>query len=202
MYSWCKGENTAKQRVCVCWYLYYFITQSKQNAALSAGQMFLWYQQVTTVGFLNICTMFIVSLAGFDYYLGIPYSNDMGCTDVPGYNLPQCPPCDSYGPQVIRFGSVLLLTWHQQATMTAAQLTNAVLSVLDCRHFLDNVGEKDRQTILPNLRSEHRAVHMVNAINHFLLDEALHLPNSKPWNHTHTHTRTLTTFLCSIVLMV
>ncbi|XP_041818277.1 arylsulfatase G isoform X1 [Chelmon rostratus] len=39
---------------------------------------------------------------GFDYYLGIPYSNDMGCTDVPGYNLPQCPPCDSYGPQVIR----------------------------------------------------------------------------------------------------
>uniref|UniRef100_A0A8C4NPN0 Arylsulfatase G n=1 Tax=Dicentrarchus labrax TaxID=13489 RepID=A0A8C4NPN0_DICLA len=36
---------------------------------------------------------------GFDYYLGIPYSNDMGCTDIPGYNLPQCPPCDSSGPQ-------------------------------------------------------------------------------------------------------
>lgn len=39
---------------------------------------------------------------GFDYYLGIPYSNDMGCTDVPGYNLPQCLPCNSPGPQVIR----------------------------------------------------------------------------------------------------
>ncbi|TKS90005.1 Arylsulfatase G [Collichthys lucidus] len=39
---------------------------------------------------------------GFDYYFGIPYSNDMGCTDIPGYNLPQCPPCDSSGPQVIR----------------------------------------------------------------------------------------------------
>ncbi|XP_035517463.1 arylsulfatase G [Morone saxatilis] len=39
---------------------------------------------------------------GFDYYLGIPYSNDMGCTDIPGYNLPQCPACDSSGPQVIR----------------------------------------------------------------------------------------------------
>uniref|UniRef100_A0A3Q4AGU0 Arylsulfatase G n=1 Tax=Mola mola TaxID=94237 RepID=A0A3Q4AGU0_MOLML len=38
---------------------------------------------------------------GFNYYLGIPYSNDMGCTDVPGYNLPQCPPCDSSGPKVI-----------------------------------------------------------------------------------------------------
>ncbi|KAM9336525.1 arylsulfatase G [Symphorus nematophorus] len=39
---------------------------------------------------------------GFDYYFGIPYSNDMGCTDVPGYNLPPCPSCDSLGPQVIR----------------------------------------------------------------------------------------------------
>ncbi|XP_061765103.1 arylsulfatase G isoform X2 [Nerophis ophidion] len=39
---------------------------------------------------------------GFDYYLGVPYSNDMGCTDVPGYNLPQCPPCDSSGSQNLR----------------------------------------------------------------------------------------------------
>uniref|UniRef100_U3IPB2 Arylsulfatase G n=1 Tax=Anas platyrhynchos platyrhynchos TaxID=8840 RepID=U3IPB2_ANAPP len=30
---------------------------------------------------------------GFDYYFGIPYSNDMGCTDTPGYNVPPCPPC-------------------------------------------------------------------------------------------------------------
>lgn len=78
------------------------MTQVKYNAALSAGQMFLWYQQVITIVFMNICTMFIVSWTGFDYYLGIPYSNDMGCTDVPGYNLPQCLPCDSSGPQVIR----------------------------------------------------------------------------------------------------
>ncbi|XP_029384006.1 arylsulfatase G isoform X2 [Echeneis naucrates] len=39
---------------------------------------------------------------GFDYYLGIPYSNDMGCTDVSGYNLPQCPPCDTPRSQVFR----------------------------------------------------------------------------------------------------
>ncbi|CAB1450675.1 unnamed protein product [Pleuronectes platessa] len=39
---------------------------------------------------------------GFDSYLGIPYSNDMGCTDIPGYNLPLCPPCDTSGPQVLR----------------------------------------------------------------------------------------------------
>nr|XP_023675478.1 arylsulfatase G isoform X1 [Paramormyrops kingsleyae]XP_023675487.1 arylsulfatase G isoform X1 [Paramormyrops kingsleyae] len=35
---------------------------------------------------------------GFDYYLGIPYSNDMGCTDIPGYDLPACSPCDRDGP--------------------------------------------------------------------------------------------------------
>jgi arylsulfatase G len=30
---------------------------------------------------------------GFGSYLGIPYSPDMGCTDVPGYNLPPVPKC-------------------------------------------------------------------------------------------------------------
>ncbi|XP_053540962.1 arylsulfatase G isoform X2 [Ictalurus punctatus] len=30
---------------------------------------------------------------GFEYYLGIPYSNDMGCTDKPGFDLPSCFPC-------------------------------------------------------------------------------------------------------------
>uniref|UniRef100_A0AAV2LFU8 Sulfatase N-terminal domain-containing protein n=1 Tax=Knipowitschia caucasica TaxID=637954 RepID=A0AAV2LFU8_KNICA len=33
---------------------------------------------------------------GFSYYLGVPYSNDMGCTDSPGYDLPHCPPCDTH----------------------------------------------------------------------------------------------------------
>uniref|UniRef100_A0A8C3M063 Arylsulfatase G n=1 Tax=Chrysolophus pictus TaxID=9089 RepID=A0A8C3M063_CHRPC len=33
---------------------------------------------------------------GFDYYFGIPYSHDMGCTDTPGYNVPPCPPCPQH----------------------------------------------------------------------------------------------------------
>ncbi|XP_054831829.1 arylsulfatase G [Eublepharis macularius] len=33
---------------------------------------------------------------GFDYYFGIPYSHDMGCTDTPGYNLPPCPACPQH----------------------------------------------------------------------------------------------------------
>ncbi|KAK7870334.1 hypothetical protein R5R35_003721 [Gryllus longicercus] len=30
---------------------------------------------------------------GFDKYLGVPYSIDMGCTDSPAANLPPCPTC-------------------------------------------------------------------------------------------------------------
>ncbi|XP_038633279.1 arylsulfatase G-like isoform X5 [Scyliorhinus canicula] len=30
---------------------------------------------------------------GFDYYFGIPYSNDMGCTDDPGFDIPPYLPC-------------------------------------------------------------------------------------------------------------
>ncbi|NWU89099.1 ARSG Arylsulfatase, partial [Upupa epops] len=36
---------------------------------------------------------------GFDYYFGIPYSHDMGCTDTPGYNVPPCPPCPQHGAE-------------------------------------------------------------------------------------------------------
>lgn len=39
----------------------------------------------------------LTCLSGFDFYFGIPYSNDMGCTDNPGYNLPPCPPCPQHG---------------------------------------------------------------------------------------------------------
>ncbi|XP_071620405.1 arylsulfatase G isoform X2 [Heliangelus exortis] len=42
------------------------------------------------------------SFRGFDYYFGIPYSHDMGCTDTPGYNLPPCPPCPHHGTAASR----------------------------------------------------------------------------------------------------
>ncbi|NXB78719.1 ARSG Arylsulfatase, partial [Donacobius atricapilla] len=34
---------------------------------------------------------------GFDFYFGIPYSHDMGCTDSPGYDVPPCPACPRHG---------------------------------------------------------------------------------------------------------
>lgn len=61
----------------------------------------------------RLVCMFFVSWSGFDYYLGVPYSNDMGCTDVPGYNLPRCLPCESTpSPQVIRYVQTISATFH------------------------------------------------------------------------------------------
>ncbi|XP_048089969.1 arylsulfatase G-like [Alosa alosa] len=36
---------------------------------------------------------------GFVCYLGVPYSNGMGCTDRPGSNLPPCYPCEGGSQQ-------------------------------------------------------------------------------------------------------
>ncbi|XP_021511396.1 arylsulfatase G isoform X2 [Meriones unguiculatus] len=36
---------------------------------------------------------YVTAMIGFDYFFGIPYSHDMGCTDTPGYNYPPCPAC-------------------------------------------------------------------------------------------------------------
>ncbi|CAL8260579.1 unnamed protein product [Arctogadus glacialis] len=47
---------------------------------------------------LGHCGPYAPTSRGFDYYLGIPYSNDMGCTDVPGSDMPPSQPC-SAGPQ-------------------------------------------------------------------------------------------------------
>lgn len=46
----------------------------------------------------------LACLSGFDYYFGIPYSHDMGCTDSPGYDLPPCPPCPRHGTAA-RYGA-------------------------------------------------------------------------------------------------
>ncbi|XP_059764506.1 arylsulfatase G isoform X2 [Balaenoptera ricei] len=46
---------------------------------------------------------------GFDYYFGIPYSHDMGCTDTPGYNHPPCPACPRGGRPSSASGRPFLL---------------------------------------------------------------------------------------------
>jgi hypothetical protein len=43
---------------------------------------------------------------GFDSYLGVPYSVDMGCADPPGANLPPCPACPE-GKSGLEFGMKL-----------------------------------------------------------------------------------------------
>uniref|UniRef100_H2YJ36 Sulfatase N-terminal domain-containing protein n=1 Tax=Ciona savignyi TaxID=51511 RepID=H2YJ36_CIOSA len=42
---------------------------------------------------LGITKLYHPCSRGFNYYYGLPYSNDMGCVDVDSYNLPQCKRC-------------------------------------------------------------------------------------------------------------
>ena len=51
---------------------------------------------------------------GFDYYYGLPYSDDMGCVDVPDYNLPPDKPCAKNNSDLVFTES--LLTGLTQAT--------------------------------------------------------------------------------------
>ncbi|XP_053231358.1 arylsulfatase G isoform X5 [Podarcis raffonei] len=63
---------------------------------------------------------------GFDYYLGIPYSHDMGCTDTPGYNLPPCPACPGHTAAMSRSGHPFFLyiaLAHMHVPLTLAQPT-------------------------------------------------------------------------------
>lgn len=59
-----------------------------------------------------ICLFLWVYPTGFDYYFGIPYSNDMGCTDKPGLDLPSCPPCilDQYTTRCVL--QVIIIKTH------------------------------------------------------------------------------------------
>ncbi|XP_067164631.1 arylsulfatase G [Apteryx mantelli] len=56
-----------------------------QEAGYSTGAIGKWH--------LGHHGRYHPNFRGFDYYFGIPYSHDMGCTDTPGYNLPPCPAC-------------------------------------------------------------------------------------------------------------
>ncbi|NXS61338.1 ARSG Arylsulfatase, partial [Brachypteracias leptosomus] len=65
------------------------LAQVLREAGYSTGAIGKWH--------LGHHGQYHPSFRGFDYYFGIPYSHDMGCTDTPGYNLPPCPPCPRHG---------------------------------------------------------------------------------------------------------
>nr|KAF6414987.1 arylsulfatase G [Molossus molossus] len=60
-----------------------------QQAGYVTGMIGKWH--------LGHHSSFHPNFRGFDYYFGIPYSHDMGCTDTPGYDRPPCPACPQGG---------------------------------------------------------------------------------------------------------
>ncbi|XP_065826455.1 arylsulfatase G-like [Oscarella lobularis] len=63
-------------------------------AGYSTGMIGKWH--------LGINGLYHPNHRGFEFYYGLPYSNDMGCVDDPGYNLPMCLPCPKKSDATLR----------------------------------------------------------------------------------------------------
>ncbi|XP_071954396.1 arylsulfatase G-like [Antedon mediterranea] len=61
------------------------MAESFKDAGYRTGMIGKWH--------LGMTKPFQPYHRGFDYYYGLPYSNDGGCVDQPGKNIPSCPPC-------------------------------------------------------------------------------------------------------------
>ncbi|KAG5854283.1 arylsulfatase G-like [Anguilla anguilla] len=82
---------------------------------------------------------------GFDYYLGIPYSNDMGCTDSPGFDLPSCPPCEQ--------DMLVLRQTHGGCYSKVALPLFENLSIVEQPLNLWTLAERYKQTAINIIRS-------------------------------------------------
>eukprot|EP00117_Sycon_ciliatum_P016740 scpid60333/ scgid16040/ Arylsulfatase G len=61
------------------------IAETLKEAGYRTGMIGKWH--------LGVEGKFHPFYRGFDSYYGLPYSNDMGCTDTPGFNKPMMQPC-------------------------------------------------------------------------------------------------------------
>lgn len=95
---------------------------------------------------------------GFDFYYGLPYSNDMGCVDKPGYDYPMCKPCptdhdrrrDWSGPVHLPSGPCDILfndsvPLYNQTRIIEQPVDLSTLTdryVTKALQFIDNQGER------------------------------------------------------------
>ncbi|KAK9530595.1 hypothetical protein VZT92_012086 [Zoarces viviparus] len=111
---------------------------------------------------------------GFDYYLGVPYSNDMGCTDIPGYNLPQCPPCDSSsGHQVIRLERSVHGGCYSKVGLPLVENSSIVEQPLDLRTLTEHYKSAATR-IIHNARERGQPYLLYIALAH------MHVPLAPP----------------------
>uniref|UniRef100_A0A2D4EPL5 Sulfatase N-terminal domain-containing protein n=1 Tax=Micrurus corallinus TaxID=54390 RepID=A0A2D4EPL5_MICCO len=93
------------------------------------------------------------SFRGFDFYFGIPYSPDMGCTDTPGYNLPPCPACPRCSTNISKhqkncypeialplFENLTIVQQPVNLTTLAAKFTEKVIHFIHYARTLKNMS--------------------------------------------------------------
>ncbi|XP_050922277.1 arylsulfatase G isoform X2 [Lates calcarifer] len=120
---------------------------------------------------------------GFNYYLGIPYSNDMGCTDIPGYNLPQCLPCDAFGPQVFRLKRSVHEGCYSKVGLPLVENSSIVAQPLDLWTLTEQYKSAATR-IIHNARERGQPYLLYIALAHMHVPLAPPLPADAP---TATH---------------
>ncbi|KAK2820774.1 hypothetical protein Q5P01_023733 [Channa striata] len=123
---------------------------------------------------------------GFNYYLGIPYSNDMGCTDIPGYNLPQCLPCDRYGPQVFRLKKSVQKGCYSKVGLPLMENSSIVEQPLDLWTLTDQYKSAAIR-IIHNAREQGKPYFLYIALSHMHVPLAPALPPDPPYSSYHSN---------------
>nr|XP_006821531.1 PREDICTED: arylsulfatase G-like [Saccoglossus kowalevskii] len=96
---------------------------------------------------------------GFDYYFGLPYSNDMGCCDNPGYDIPSCAPCPKDRHQMYNQSKYNDLLCYPQSALPLYENTTIIEQPVDiftlseryadkALEFIENSSQHDQPFLL------------------------------------------------------
>ncbi|XP_067344213.1 arylsulfatase G isoform X2 [Channa argus] len=122
---------------------------------------------------------------GFNYYLGIPYSNDMGCTDIPGYNLPQCFPCGRYGLEVFRLKKNVHKGCYSKVGLPLIENSSIVEQPLDLWTLTEQYKSAAIR-IIHNAREQGKPYLLYLALSHMHVPLAPPLPSDLPSSTYHS----------------
>ncbi|XP_066242761.1 arylsulfatase G isoform X3 [Saccopteryx leptura] len=129
---------------------------------------------------------------GFDYYFGIPYSHDMGCTDTPGYNHPPCPACPQGDRPSRSWKQILSRLWFPRRSHKGGCYTKVALPLYE---NLDIVEQPVNLSSLAHMYAEKATQFIQRASTSgrpFLLYLGLahmHVPLTRTWQSADPQSR-------------
>lgn len=139
-----------------------------KTAGYNTGMIGKWH--------LGLTEKYQPNSRGFDYYYGLPYSNDMGCVDIPVYNRPPQHPCPTKSSEPAENG--------KQSAVPLYENRDIVEQPVDLINLGDHYASKSEDFILKISESD-KPFFLYVAFAHMHLPHA-HAPRFS--NSTDVHT--------------